>query len=104
MAATSPPNPPPTTVISFLAFMPTRRPACALGFREPSADSATPRNVNERRRAELDGAHSELSAAEGGTISGRRPMEELVRRAQRGDTRAMNELLTEIAPYVGRIC
>jgi len=31
-------------------------------------------------------------------------MEELVRRAQRGDTRAMNELLTEIAPYVGRIC
>jgi RNA polymerase sigma factor (sigma-70 family) len=31
-------------------------------------------------------------------------VEELVRRAQRGDTDAMNELLTEIAPYVGRIC
>jgi RNA polymerase sigma-70 factor (ECF subfamily) len=31
-------------------------------------------------------------------------VEELVRRAQRGDTDAMNALLTEIAPYVGRIC
>jgi RNA polymerase sigma factor (sigma-70 family) len=31
-------------------------------------------------------------------------VEELVRRAQRGDTNAMNALLTEIAPYVGRIC
>src|SRR3954452_13384300 len=29
---------------------------------------------------------------------------ELVRRAQLGDTDAMNALLTEIAPYVGRIC
>jgi RNA polymerase sigma factor (sigma-70 family) len=27
-----------------------------------------------------------------------------VRRAQQGDTRAMNELLSDIAPYVGRIC
>ena len=31
-------------------------------------------------------------------------MEELVWRAQRGDTDAMNALLSEIAPYVGRIC
>jgi RNA polymerase sigma factor (sigma-70 family) len=31
-------------------------------------------------------------------------VEELVRRAQRGDTAAMNALLSEIAPYVGRIC
>src|SRR5437763_6690913 len=31
-------------------------------------------------------------------------VEELVRRAQRGDTAAMNALLIEIAPYVGRIC
>jgi nitrosocyanin len=30
--------------------------------------------VNERRRAKLDGGRSELSAAEGGTIRGRRPM------------------------------
>jgi RNA polymerase sigma-70 factor (ECF subfamily) len=31
-------------------------------------------------------------------------VEELVLRAQRGDTRALNELLNELAPYVGRIC
>jgi RNA polymerase sigma-70 factor (ECF subfamily) len=31
-------------------------------------------------------------------------VEELVRRAQRGDTRALNTLLGELAPYVGRIC
>jgi len=30
--------------------------------------------VNERRRAKLDGGRSELSAAEGGTTTGRRPM------------------------------
>ena len=30
--------------------------------------------MNERRRAKLDGGRSELSAAEGGTISGRRPL------------------------------
>src|SRR4051794_31578533 len=30
--------------------------------------------MNERRRATLDGGRSELSAAEGGTTSGRRPM------------------------------
>jgi RNA polymerase sigma factor (sigma-70 family) len=30
--------------------------------------------------------------------------EELVRRAQHGDTLAMNELLRFLAPYVGRIC
>jgi TetR/AcrR family transcriptional regulator, cholesterol catabolism regulator len=30
--------------------------------------------MNERRRAKLDGGRSELSAAEGGTTSGRRPM------------------------------
>jgi len=30
--------------------------------------------MNERRRAKLDDGHSGLSAAEGGTISGRRPM------------------------------
>lgn len=30
--------------------------------------------------------------------------EKLVRRAQRGDTLAMNELLRILAPYVGRIC
>ena len=32
--------------------------------------------MTERRRAQLDGGRSELSAAEGGTISGRRPMVE----------------------------
>ncbi|NIK57885.1 RNA polymerase sigma factor [Kribbella shirazensis] len=31
-------------------------------------------------------------------------MIDLVRAAQRGDTRAMNELLDELTPYVGRIC
>src|SRR5438034_8956088 len=31
-------------------------------------------------------------------------VEELIRRAQRGDTRALNALLSELAPYVGRIC
>jgi cell division protein FtsB len=30
--------------------------------------------MNDRRRAKLDGGRSELSAAEGGTTSGRRPM------------------------------
>ena len=30
--------------------------------------------MSERRRAKLDGGSSELSAAEGGTTSGRRPM------------------------------
>ena len=30
--------------------------------------------MNERRRAELDGGRSELSAARGGTPSGRRPL------------------------------
>src|SRR5438552_15095174 len=30
--------------------------------------------MNERRRAELDGGRSELSAAKGGTTSGRRPL------------------------------
>jgi DNA-directed RNA polymerase specialized sigma24 family protein len=31
-------------------------------------------------------------------------VETLVRRAQKGDPGAMNELLTELSPYVGRIC
>ena len=31
-------------------------------------------------------------------------MEDLVRRAQRGDTRALACLVDELAPYVGRIC
>src|SRR5438067_1905672 len=31
-------------------------------------------------------------------------MEELVRRAQRGDARAVEALLRELSPYVGRIC
>src|SRR5437867_8402284 len=35
------------------------------------------RPMNRRRRAELDGGRSGLSAAEGGTISGRRPMRPL---------------------------
>src|SRR5438309_4545442 len=34
--------------------------------------------MNERRRAKLGGGRSELSAAEGGTTSGRRPMKTLL--------------------------
>src|SRR5205085_1723613 len=51
------------------------RPRASAGFREPFVGFATPGDV-----------------------------EELVRRAQRGDTTALNALLSELAPYVGRIC
>ena len=44
----------------------------------------------------------------GGTLPGSRPLfltvEALVRAAQRGDPLAMDALLTELAPWVGRIC
>src|SRR3954465_3004115 len=68
-------SPPSPPPTTVISFMVSKRAPVAGWFREPFVRSATPGDV-----------------------------EELVRRAQRGDTAAMNALLTEIAPYVGRIC
>src|SRR5438105_8373454 len=55
-----------------------RRAARTSGLRIPT--SLPSRAMNERRQAELDGGRSELSAAGGGTTSGRRPMTALAER------------------------
>jgi hypothetical protein len=66
--------------------------------------------VSERRRAELDGGRSELSAAEGGTIGGRRPMTRVIAppplcdecgftALESGSARAAADLRSSVAAY-----
>jgi 2,3-bisphosphoglycerate-independent phosphoglycerate mutase len=56
--------------------------------------------MNERRRAKLDGGRSELSAAEGGTSSGRRPMGlDLSTLIQPADTRIVLVVMDGLGGY-----
>src|SRR6266480_3627476 len=58
--------------------------------------------MNERRRAKLDGGRSELSAAEGGSSSGRRAMGlDLSSLAQPADTRIVLVVMDGLGGYAG---